>query len=332
MRRREVIAGLGASAFTGALAARAQQPARAHRMAIAHPAATTSLMTQTRESRMLLEELRKRGYVEGQNLTVERYSARGQTERYAQLAAEVVSRNPDVILTFTTRMLRHFKEATATIPVVGMTADPVVLGLVPSLARPGGNLTGVVTDAGLEIWDKRLEIVRETFPQARRVGFVVPRPVWEGIEGQGAREAAQRLGITPVGLPLETPLRAEEYRRVIESMVRENADVLIVNDSAENFVNTSTIIELTHQYRVPTIYSDRSFVVAGGLLSYGIDYGELIPRVASAIDEILRGANPGDIPFYRASKFELIINLKTAKALGLTIPPTLLARADEVIE
>ena len=123
---------------------------------------------------MFFEELRKRGYVEGQNLTVELYSGRGQTERYAPLAAEVVSRNPDVILTFTSRMLRHFKEATATIPVVGTTADPVVLGLVPSLARPGGNLTGVVTAAGLVIWDKRLEIVREIFPQARRVGFVVP--------------------------------------------------------------------------------------------------------------------------------------------------------------
>ena len=115
-------------------------------------------------------------------------------------------------------------------------------------------------------------------------------------------------------------------------MVRENADVLIVNDSAENFENISTIIELAQQYRIPTIYADRKFVEAGGLLSYGIDVRELMPRLASVIDEILRGANPGDIPFYRASKFELIINLKTAKALGLTIPPTLLVRADEVIE
>ena len=324
MRRRKVIAGLGALAFTGALAARAQQPARAHRMAIAHPAAPTSDMTQTKLARMFFEELRKRGYVEGRNLTVELYSARGQTERYAQFAAEVVSRNPDVILTFTTRMLRHFMEVTATIPVVGMTGDPG--GLVASLARPGGNLTGVVTAGGFVIWEKLLEIVGEIVPQARRVGFVVPPPL------QGMREAAQRLGITPVGLPLETPLRAEEYRRVIESMVRENADVLIVTDSAENYESKSTIIELAQQYRIPTIYGDRQFVEAGGLLSYGVDLRELMPRLASAIDEILRGANPGDIPFYRASKFELIINLKTAKALGLTIPPTLLARADEVIE
>jgi len=300
-------------------------------MAIAHPAAPTSDMTKGKLARMFFEELRKRGYVEGQNLTVELYSARGQTERYAQFAAEVVSRNPDVIITFTTRMLRHFKEATATIPVVGMTGDPVVIGLVPSLARPGGNLTGVVTAGGL-VWEKLLEIVGETVPQARRVGFVVPRPVWEGIEAQGAREAAQRLAITPVGLQLENPLRAEEYRRVIESMVRENADVLIVNDSAENFESMPTIIELAQQYRIPTIYGDRQFVEAGGLLSYGIDNRELHLRLATVIDEILRGANPGDIPFYRASKFELIINLKTAKALGLTIPPTLLARADEVIE
>ena len=160
MRRREVIAGLGALAFTGALAARAQQPARAHRMAIAHPAAPTSDMTQAKLARMFFEELRKRGYVEGRNLTVELYSARGQTERYAQFAAEVVSRNPDVILTFTTRMLRHFMEVTATIPVVGMTGDPG-LGLVASLARPGGNLTGVVTAGGFVIWEKLLEIVGE---------------------------------------------------------------------------------------------------------------------------------------------------------------------------
>ena len=326
MRRREVIAGLGALAFTGALAARAQQPARAHRMAIAHPAAPTSDMTKGKLARMFFEELRKRGYVEGQNLTVELYSALGQTERYAHLAAEVVSRKPDVIITFTTRMLRHFKEATATIPVVGMTGDPVVVGLVPSLARPGGNLTGVVTAGGLVIREKLLEIVGEIVPQARRVGFVEPPPL------QGMREAAQRLGITPVGLPLETPLGAEEYRRVIESMVRENADVLIVTDSSENDESMPTIIELAQQYRIPTIYGDRRFVEAGGLLSYGVDLRELMPRLASAIDEILRGANPGDIPFYRATKFELIINLNTAKALGLTIPPTLLARADEVIE
>ena len=232
MRRRAFVVGLG-SATAWTVAARAQQPARTHRIAIVHPAFPTTVLTSTGGNpyyRMLFEELQRLGHVEGRNLVVDRHSGHGRSESYAELAREVIHRSPDLIFTVTTRMVRHFKEQTATIPIVGVTSDPVALGLVTSLARPGGNVTGVVADAGIVIWEKRLEIVKEMMPRATRAGFVVPRTVWEGVEGRTARDIAQQVGLAAVGSPLESPIQDEEYRRVIRDMFKENAEVLVVGE------------------------------------------------------------------------------------------------------
>jgi putative ABC transport system substrate-binding protein len=188
---------------------RAQQPLKVYRLAIVHPSNPVKVMNETSHShyKALFGELRRLGCVEGQNLIIERYSGEGNTAHYADLASEVVRQPPDVIFTSTTRMVRYFKAATSTIPIIGLTADPVVSGLVNSLARPGGNLTGLTTDAGPEIWAKRLGLLRELIPTASRMGFladVVASPTGP------IREAAQRAGISLVGPPLEGEIQEAE--------------------------------------------------------------------------------------------------------------------------
>ena len=206
MRRREFIGSLIGTAVAWPLAASAQQPAKVYRVAIVHPSVPVKEMNETGDSRFkaLFGELRRLGYIEGQNLTLERYSGEGRTAHYADLASEVVRQQPDVIFAITGRMVRNFKAATATIPIVGSMADPVAFGLVSSLARPGGNITGVSSDAGLEIWGKRLGLLRELIPAASRVGFLASPDV---AELPAMREAAQEAGICLVGPPLEGALQ-----------------------------------------------------------------------------------------------------------------------------
>jgi putative tryptophan/tyrosine transport system substrate-binding protein len=183
---------------------------------------------------VLFGELRRLGYIEGQNLIVERYSGEGRTAHYAELASEVVRQQPDVILTFSVRMVSNFKAATATIPIVAFMADPVAFGLVDSLARPGGNITGVTSDAGLEIWGKRFGLLRELIPAASRVGFLGLRGLG-GSVGEGAIEkAARQAGISLIDPPLEGTIDEAEYRRVFGLMAQERVDALIVSDQAEN--------------------------------------------------------------------------------------------------
>jgi putative tryptophan/tyrosine transport system substrate-binding protein len=272
------------------------------------------------------------GYVEGQNIAVERHSAKGRTERYSELAREVVRTKPDVIFTTGFPMLLQFKAATATIPIVGITTDPVAVGLVGSIARPGGNITGVSVDAGLEFYGKQLEILKEVAPTMSKIGFLTGRESWEGPGGMAVREAAEHLGMSLGGSPLEGDVGEAAYRRVFELMFQEGVNGLIVLAGPRNFTYRRLIIELAEHARMPAIYGPRYMTDAGGLMSYGYDVVDTFRRAADYIDQILKGAKPGDIPFYQGTKFELVINLKTAKALGLTVPPTLLARADEVIE
>jgi putative ABC transport system substrate-binding protein len=207
VRRREFIGSLIGTAVAWPLTVRAQQPAKVYRLAIVHPSTLVKRMNEssgTSAFKALFGELRQLGYIEGQNLIVERYSGEGNTAHYAELASEVVRQQPDVIFAVTGRMVRRFKAATATIPIVGVTADPVAFGLVSSLARPGGNITGVSSDAGLEIWGKRLGLLRELIPAASRVGFLASPDV---AELPAMREAAQEAGICLVGPPLEGALQ-----------------------------------------------------------------------------------------------------------------------------
>jgi len=327
----------GATAWPLTARAQSQQPVKVYRIAIVHPSTTTADMSETGDDEAysaLFKELRRLGYVEGQNLVVERYSGEGRTEPYVELARDVVRQNPDMILVNGGRVVQNFKAATATIPIVGITADPVPLGIVATLARPGGNITGVSVNAGSEIWGKRLQLLREVIPTTSKVGWLASRQVWELPEGSviALREAARHAGISLLGPPLESPIRQQEYRRAFEAMAKEHADALIVSDQGEHNAYRRLIVDLAQTASLPTVYPYRAFVEIGGLVSYGPSHAAVYRRAAGYVDRILQGENPGEIPIYLESKFELVVNLKSAKSLGLTVPPTLLATADKVIE
>jgi putative ABC transport system substrate-binding protein len=333
MRRRDFITALGAAA-TWPLVARAQQPAKMKRIAFVHPSNKVSELSVSGRPyyRAFFEELSRLGYVEGQNLGVERYSGEGRPERYAELARDVVNTHPDLILAVAARLSLDFKMATTTIPIVTIVIDPIALGLVASISRPGGNLTGGTIAGGLEITGKRMGLLVEAMPKLSSLSYLVSRPFWEDSRGAAVREAAKRAGITLKAALLGSAFNEAEYQRVFRSMEQDRADALLVSHEAEHFTYRATIIELAAKDRIPTMYAYREFVQVGGLMAYSIDQVEIYRHLANLIDKIFRGANPGDIPFYQPTKFELSINLKTAKALGLEMPAMLLARADEVIE
>jgi len=332
MKRREFIAGLLVAASLRK--ARAQQPAKVHRIAIVTIAAPIAAITEAsrlQHVRAFFHELRRFGYIEGRNLIVERYSVEPPTLEFAH---DVLRSMPDVILTLTWQWTVFLKPLT-TIPIVGLLADPVGFGLVASLAHPGGNITGVSIDAGPEVEAKRLELLKEAFPQASRVGVLAPRygqlpgrsRYWEQLQ-----EAAQRLGLLLLANRPEGTLQEAEYRRFFEVVAQEHADSLFVGAEAQNSGHRRLIVELAEKNRLPAIYPYRGYVEAGGLMAYTIDPVEQGTRLAGCIAQILNGASPGDIPIYQATKFYLLINLKAANAIGLTIPPSLLVRADEVVE
>jgi putative ABC transport system substrate-binding protein len=337
MQRRKFIMLLGGAATTWPFAARAQQPAKMKRIAIVFPSAKVSEISVSGPPRYraFFEELSRLGYVEGQNLKVERYSGEGQPELYAELARHVVKTHPDLIFAVGAPLSLNFKMATTTIPIVTLVGDPIALGLVESIARPGGNITGITVIAGSELEGKRIELLVEMVPKAKlsTLRYLASRSFWEDARrtAAGAQEAAKRAGISlkPVLIGAFNEL---EYQRVFGSMDRDRADALMVSEEAEHVTNRATIVGLAAKNQILAIYPYREFVEVGGLMAYSIDLRDTYRRIANIIDKILSGANPGDIPFYQPTKFELIINLKTAKALGLEMPAMLLARADEVIE
>jgi putative tryptophan/tyrosine transport system substrate-binding protein len=333
MKRRDVIVGLLVAAATGR--AQAQQTGKVYRVAFVDRSTPVAQLTEDGglpAYRRFFEELRRLGYVEGQNLVVERYSGEGRAEHYPELAHEVVRRKPDVIFVIGPSLVLDFKSATATIPIVGMTGDPVAYGIVAALARPGGNITGVSVDPGFEIWGKRLELLREAIPSVSRVTYLAPRPYWDGPPGAEMRKAVKRAGIVLVGPPLDAPIQEAEYRRVFTAMAQEGADALVVSEAIENYTSRLLIVELADKARLPAIYPYREYVEISGLMAYAIDTPDLGRRAADQIDQILKGTKPGEIPYYQPTTFKLSINLKTAKTLGLTIPPSLMTVADEVIE
>jgi putative tryptophan/tyrosine transport system substrate-binding protein len=324
MRRREFIS-LIAGATAWPLAVRAQGSAKVYRVVIASP---TPLLPEY--NRVFLEELRRLGHVEGQNLLIEHHTTEQGALHDPELARDVVRRNPDVILAISNPFVQDFKAATNTIPIVGFTADPIALGIVPSLAHPGGNITGVSVDAGLEIWGKRLGLLKQV-TEASKIGFLASPIAWDRY-GPALREAAAQVAISITGPPLNSPFTDAEYRRVLTAMRAEGAQALIVSDLPANLSHRELVVELADKSGLPTVYPNREFVEVGGLIAYAFDLLEVYRHGADQIAEILGGRKPSDIPYYQLTKFALVINLKTAKALGLSMPPTLLALADEVIE
>ncbi len=336
MKRRDLLTVLGSAAVLRPVGVHAQQPGKVYRIAGVNPSNSTAWLNEAESPRYwrpFFDELRRQGFVVGQNLAVERYSGDGQTDRYAELARRVAASKPDAIFCASTRMAGHMKAATATIPIVASASNPVGFGLVPSLAHPGGNITGVASNADVTFNAKRLELLREVAPGASRVAYLTPRAIWESpIQLTALKEAAMQVGVSLLPALLDPPIQGPEYRRAFAAIERSRADALMVGTSPENSSHGPLIIELAALGRLPAIYSERHFAESGGLMSYGADIPDLNRHAGAIVAQILKGANPGDIPFYQASRYEFVINLKTAKALGLTIPPVLFARADEVIE
>ena len=330
MKRREFMlaAAMLASSVVRAIA---QQPATKKRLAAigykvedfrigGHPLATA-----------FFEELQRLGHVEGKNLIVDRWQY--QSGRLDEIARQVVDTNPDVIASPGTPMTLRLKAATTTIPIVAMTGDPIRFGLVSSLARPGGNITGVSVDAGVEVWAKRLELLSSAVPKLVNVVFVSSEGVWTNAGGLAVRDAAQKMGISLVHCPLKSPYGEAEYRNAFSTIQRDQLDGLITSDEGQVLLpQKALLVQLIQQLRLPAIYPYRDFGEAGGLMSYSSDLKYVLLRQAAQIAEILRGANPGDIPYSQADRFELVVNLKTAKELGIEIPAGLVAGATAVIE
>jgi putative tryptophan/tyrosine transport system substrate-binding protein len=277
-----------------------------------------------------VEGLRGLGWVEGRNITFELRYAAGNNEILPNLAADLVELRPDVILAVGTRAARAAKRATETIPVVfARIADPIDSGLVPALARPGGNLTGLTTQSR-ELAAKRLELLFTAVPGAKRVGvlwdpnFPPDGPQLKEIEG-----AAPILKLELIPAEVRGP---DELEPALRAMAEQRADALIVLPAGIFDANSRRLADLTTKARLPTMFQRRELVEAGGLMSYGPDYADMYRRAAAYADKILKGASPADIPIEQPTKFELVINLKTANALGLSLPYTLLGLADEVIE
>jgi putative ABC transport system substrate-binding protein len=317
----------------------AQQSGKVYHVALIAPDGQPSAMSEAGPDQAVAQlfiaffgELRRLGYVEGKNLVVERYSGEGRVEHYRDLATDVVRRNPDLIYAIGPDMLLALKAATTTIPIVGLTSDPVALGVVPSLSRPGGNITGSSVDVGPDIWGKRLELLNEAVPKLSRLGFIITTTSL-GKHGLALlTEASRERGISLVGSPLNSPISEAAYRQSFATMAQEVADAVFVGDEPEHFPHLRLIAELAETSQLPTIYAWREGIEAGGFMAYAFEVLDLYRHTADIIAKILAGAKPADIPFYEARKFELGFNLRTAKALGVTVPPLLLARADEVIE
>jgi putative ABC transport system substrate-binding protein len=336
MRRREFIRLVGGSImWPFAARAQSQRMGKVYRIARIYGATTVADAIKARNTQgsvawVFFEELRRHGFVEGQNLVFERYSAEGRTDQFSELARDVVRTNPDLIYVDMSTMALAFKAATTKIPIVGGMSDPVADGIVASLARPGGNITGISIDASF--WGKYVELLTEAVPGLSSVGFLASQKGWEHSDTVAMQEAARRVQISLIGPPLEYPLDAAEYRRVIAAMAQAGAQALIVYNQPQNYVNLQLIIELAEKGRLPAIFPFRRSCELGGLMAYTGDEFEVNRHIADQIAQILRGTSPGDIPIYQPTKFALIINLKTAKALGLSLSPDFLSIANEVIE
>ena len=332
MKRREFI-GLVGGVAAWPLAARAQQPAKMKRIAMVDPALKVADMRIGGDSGYTvgLQELQRLGYIEGQNLIIDRFSADGKRE-YGDLVAEIVSAHPDVIFTSGTPITLALKAVTSTIPIVAITGDPIRFGLVSSLSHPGGKITGVSVDAGVELWGKRLELLAEAVPRARNVLFVSTQSAWEDAGGKATREAAQRLGIALMLAPVSIPINEQAYRDTFQAIQRNQADGLVIANITDAYAYRFLLVKLVQQIGLPTMFIFREQAEAGGLMSYSMDLKNAIRAANGQVVEILRGSKPSEMPYVQGTRYELVINLKTAKALGLTIPPTLIVRADEVIE
>ena len=318
---------LAVSLVLAPLAAEGQQAGKIYRIGMLE---TTSMALNAANLDAFRQGLRELGYVEGRNFMIEYRSADGRRERFPELATELVRLKVDVILTRGTPAVMAAKNATGTIPVVmAASGDPLLSGVVAGLARPGGNVTGLSAIV-VEVTGKRLQLLREVVPGVSRIAvlFDMGNPN-NALQWKETEIAAPSLGVQPQLLDVRKP---GDFGGAFDAAIRQRAGAMVVGIDALTQANHRPIIDLAAKHRLPAIYASREFVDAGGLVAYGVSYPHLYHRAASFVDKILKGAKPADLPVEQPTKFELVINLKTAKALGLMIPQTILLQADHVIE
>jgi putative ABC transport system substrate-binding protein len=334
MDRRAFIGTLTGSLLAAPLAAEAQQAAKIARIGYLGYLGTNNRASSPHLQEAFLEGLRDLGYVEGRNLVIEYRRAEGKLERLPALAAQLIALHVDVIVALGTPEAQAAKQATRTLPIVFTSStDPVGSGLVTSLARPGGNVTGL-SALGVDLVGKCLEQLTQALPGVSRIAALWHRGAVPGRTEKdtlkGAEAAARRLGVRLQFVEARGP---EDFDRAFSEITTGGAEALIVlTTSAMLFGEHRRLVALAAKNRLPAVYPWRESVDAGGLMAYGPDLADLFRHTAAYVDRILKGAKPGDLPVQQPTKFELVINLKTAKALGLTIPPSLLQRADQVIE
>jgi putative ABC transport system substrate-binding protein len=330
MKRRGFITFLGGLAAAWPITGRAQQGAKVARIGYL----STNLASNPHHHEAFRQGLRDLGYVEGRNVVIEYRDAEGKVERHPALAAELVALKVDVIVVAgSTLTAQTAKQATSTLPIVFIAVgDPVGSGLVTSLARPGGNVTGL-SNIGPELVGKCLELLKQAVPGVDRVAVLwVPGALGERTDKdmlKGAEVAGRALGVQ---LQFVDARGLENFDRAFSDMTSARAGGLTVLPSARLLREHRRLVDLAAKNRLPAVYTSREFVDAGGLMAYGANLADLYRRAATYVDKVLKGAKPADLPVEQPTKFELVINLKTAKALGLEIPPTLLTRADEIIE
>jgi putative ABC transport system substrate-binding protein len=325
MERRTFLRALSVGVLPAPLAAEAQQAGKVYR--IGYVRAENPPVGDIEAFR---QGLREHGYVEEKNLVIEYRWADGNEQRLRSLVAELIRLKIDLIVTSAPAATRAAKEATTTIPIVMvLVADPVAFGFVPSLARPGGNITGFAFLLP-ELSGKRLELLKEAVPQLSRVAVLwnAANP-YKAVDLKEVQAVADALRVTVLTFPVRAP---KEFDDAFEAAVKSRANGLITLEDPFTIAHRARIVDLALKHRLPAIYAVRPFTDTGGLMSYGPDRADQNRRAASFVDRILKGARPAELPVERPTKFELTINLTTAKALGLTIPPSLLLRADHVIE
>jgi putative ABC transport system substrate-binding protein len=328
MDRRAFISGITLSLLAAPLAAEAQPAGKVPRIGFL---STTSSSDRPALVDAFRQRLRELGWVEGQNVVIDYRYAEDRVDRLRDLAAELVRLKVDVIVSLGTQGVTAAKNATETIPIVMIAVrDPVGIGLIASLPRPGGNVTGVSGYAGLEIVARQLELLKETVPKIRRVAILSnPTNAYHQLAIREANVAARSLGVQ---LQVLEARGLNEFDGAFAAMAKERVGALLVLSDTLFSSHRTRLADLAARSRLPAAYGVRESVEAGGLMSYGPSFLDLHRRSATYVDKILKGAKPADLPVEQPTKFELIINLKTAKALGLTIPQSLLQRADQVIE
>ncbi len=325
------IVALGLTLYALPSATLAQQPAKAYRIGVLSSTGPEQENLVWADLRGLLRE---RGWVEGQNLVLEWRYAEGKYERLPALAAELVRLEPDLIMARGGPGTTAAKRATATIPIVMYgTTDPVGIGVVQSLARPGGNVTGLADDQDPEILGKQLQLLKDVAPAVSKVAFLTRVPPSAVVPLLSRYEAALEAGAKRLGLQvrqwyLQSP---DDINKAFIAIREEGFGALHVAYVPVSWINRRQILDLAARHRLPAMYMHRTYALDGGLMAYGEDEREVPRRLAVYVDKILRGAKPADLPIEQPTKFDLVINLKTAKAMGLTIPQPLLGRADEVI-